>query len=88
MAAIKHGFAVGDVVTVRRAVGDAPSGDSPGGCYATHGDKLIVRGFSDWDESPFPIALSHEHITDGRTFGVKPEEIERLPTPSPQEPTP
>jgi hypothetical protein len=70
-AVTKHGYSVGDVVTVIAATGDAPSGDSPG-------EKLIVRSFSDWDRSPFPIHVSHEHVTDGRTFGVAPNEIERL----------
>lgn len=72
------GYEIGDEVTVLGAVGDAPSGDSPGGCYATPGDKLIVRSFSDWVDSPFPIFVSHEHVTDGRTFGVRPNEVARL----------
>lgn len=73
----KFGFTVGDAVTVKLSVGDAPNECSPGGCYASPGEKLIVRGFSKYEGVAYPVHVSHEHITD-RTFGVEPHEIERL----------
>lgn len=69
-------FSIGQAVTVKRPVGDDPSGDSPGGIYASPGEKLIIRRIGG---GTFPISVSHEHRTDGATFGVKPEEINALP---------
>lgn len=69
----EHQFYVGQRVKATDYLGDAPSGDSPGGCYASKGEELIVRAIK--LDSFFPISVSHEHITD-RTFGVKLSEIE------------
>ncbi len=67
-------FAVGDrVVALVECINDLTD-DGMGIEYcAKKGDELIVRrvkfGFLNC------IAVSHEHITDGRTFGVAPHEI-------------
>tara|TARA_R110001583_G_scaffold9243_8_gene43950 strand:- start:318 stop:527 length:210 start_codon:yes stop_codon:yes gene_type:complete len=68
-------FEVDQKVTVKHEVGDAPSGDSPGGLYAKPGEVLVIRKIT--DRFTYPIAVSHEHITD-RSFGVTAEEIEAL----------
>lgn len=68
-------FSVGQAVTVKHPVGDDPSEDSPGGIYATPGEKLIIRRIGG---GTFPISVSHEDTTD-RSFGVKPDEIKLLP---------
>lgn len=60
---------------MRRAVGDAPSGDSPGGIYAYLGEIVIVRRVGG---GTFPISVSHPGTEDGSTFGVTEDEIEPL----------
>lgn len=78
-------FHVGQAVTPKYPLGDAPSEESPGGTYASRGEKLIIRRIGG---GTFPISVSHED-RDGTSFGVKPEEIEPLPNvpsvPSPTE---
>lgn len=69
-----HSFTVGQRVRMRATVGDSPSGDSPGGVYATPGEVLIVKRIE--PEYTFPIAVAHEWVTDGRMFGVTVDEIE------------
>lgn len=68
-------FNVGDAVRLKEAVGDGPSGDSPGGTYGLAGDKLIVRHVNDATYQ-YPIAVSHEDVTDGTCFRVQAGEIE------------
>jgi hypothetical protein len=67
-------FHVGQRVRVLEAVGDAPSGDAPGGVYATRGEILVVRKINP-STFAYPIQVSHEDITDS-SFGVKLTEIE------------
>ena len=69
-------FSVGQHVTAVRNLGDSPSGDSPGGCYAREGEVLVVRHVGDQGEA-FPISVSHEGVTD-RSFGVTASEVSPL----------
>jgi hypothetical protein len=66
-------YSVGQKVRALEFLGDAPSGDSPGGNYARPGEILVVRKVD--PESSFPISVSHENVTD-RSFGVEVNEIE------------
>lgn len=66
----------GDKVVSLKTLGDAPSGDSPGGCYCYKGEMLIVRKVSD-ESCTYPISVSHEDITD-RSFGVTQDEVKKL----------
>ena len=66
-------FPIGKEVTARVRIWEPATGDSPGGLLTRPGEKLIVRAVKEGRE--FPIEVSHEHVTDGRTFGVKPEEL-------------
>lgn len=66
-------FHVGQEVRMVKSVYDWPSGDSPGGLFASQGDKVIVRMIGGF---PYPLSVSHPDRTDGRTFGVWPKEIE------------
>ena len=74
-------YNVGDAVRLKEAVGDPPSGDRPGGVYGRPGEKVIVRRVYSAD-SPFPLAVSHKDVTDGRCFGVELAEIEPWDTTS------
>lgn len=66
-------FKVGQKVRALAWLGDSPSGDSPGGRYAGPGEILIVRAIN--PTYAYPIAVSHEDITD-RSFSVAVNEIE------------
>ena len=66
-------YRVDQKVRALERLGDTPSGDSPGGLYASPGEILIVRAIN--PTYAYPVAVSHEHITD-RTFGVAVNEIE------------
>lgn len=74
----KERFEIGDLVYACKDLGDEASEDGPGGTYAPKDTELIIRGFSPYDTSQFPIHVSHEHITD-TTFGVHAEEICKTP---------
>lgn len=69
-------FEVGQKIRVKRSVGDPPSGDSPGGTYATPDEILVVRKINP-SHHAYPISVSHDHITD-RSFGVTADEIESV----------
>ena len=66
-------FHVDQKVRALRVLGDAPSGDSPGGVYAMPGEILIVRRIL--KGLTLPISVSHLDITDN-SFGVSVGEIE------------
>ena len=67
------------IVYAAKELGQEPSGDSPGGVYAREGDKLIIRGFSEYDVEN-PEFVSHEDVTDSR-FSANARELStrRLP---------
>lgn len=69
---MSHDFKVGMKVRAKRDLSDGPDDYSPGGTYASKGELLVIREVR--DTGPYPISVSHEHITD-RTFGVSPDEI-------------
>ncbi|MGL4576663.1 MAG: hypothetical protein ACRCV9_17890 [Burkholderiaceae bacterium] len=69
---MKNKFNVGDEVIAQTTIWKEPSGDSPGGVYATAGTRLIVRKIGlrgDWS-----VGVSHQHIEDNY-FCVAPTEI-------------
>lgn len=70
-------YQVGQKVRALEVLGDAPSGDSPGGVYARPGDILIVRSIN--SDSKLPISVSHldENYS---SFGVAVNEIEVIDT--------
>lgn len=68
-------FRVGQAVRMCRTVGNAPSGDSPGGIYGYAGETVIVRHIGG---GTFPISVSHPGTKDGSTFGVRAAEIEAV----------
>ncbi len=72
-------YKLGQRARMLKTVIDLPSGDSPGCVCADEGEIVIVRSVHDCKYS-FPIQVSHEYITDGRTFGVSPSEIEPAPS--------
>lgn len=74
------GFAVGQEVTVTRRIWEPATGDAPGGLLARPGEKLIVRMI--YSKGQHPIDVSHEFVTDGRTFCVSPDELRPYATPA------
>lgn len=66
-------YQVGQKVRVLEILGDAASGDSPGGVYARPGDILIVRSIN--PDSKLPISVSHLDVINS-SFGVAANEIE------------
>lgn len=67
-------YNVGDVVRLKADAYDAPTGDHPLLFYGEAGDKLIVRHVNDATYQ-YPIAVSHETVTDGTCFRVQASEI-------------
>lgn len=58
---------------------DPPSGDSPGCHLCNWADKLIIRSFDGLNEKKVrSYSVSHEHITDGRTFTIYGNEISTI----------
>jgi hypothetical protein len=66
---------VGQQLIMLKDVGDAPDGDSPGGCWGHKGDVVFVRKINLTPTNTFPIQVSHENILD-RSFGVAPDEVQ------------
>ena len=69
------GITVGQAVRLRVTAWDPPDGDTPGGVFGERGDKVIVKAIGP-SARTHPIAVHHEHITDGSTFSVSAHEIE------------
>lgn len=69
------GYTVGQAVRLKADAYDAPTGDHPLLSYGHAGDKLIVRRIDDATYQ-YPIAVSHETVTDGTCFRVQADEIE------------
>lgn len=74
------GFTVGQEVTVTRRIWEPATGDAPGGLLARPGEKLIVRMI--YGKGQHPIDVSHEFVTDGRTFCVSPDELRAYAVPT------
>ena len=66
---------VGQALRIIKTVWEAPSGESPGGVYGSIGDKVLIQRLSA-ESKYWPIYVHHEHITDGRSFGVELDEVQ------------
>lgn len=69
----EQAFKVGDAVALKADLYEPADDHSPGGYLARRGEKLIVREVR--SQTQWPLRVSHEHRTDGRSFVVGPAEV-------------
>ncbi len=66
-------YEVGEKVKILKCIGEAPSGEHPGGTFAYENDIVMIRRHS---FAPNHYAVSHLDRTDGLMFCVKWDEID------------